>query len=245
MNVTAIIQAHMGSLRLPGKVLLDLEGKPVLERVVERTQRCRLIDRVVVATSTRDCDQVLVDFCKKINVGCFCGDHDDVLSRFAETARAYPAKFYVRITSDCPLLEPSVSDQIIGAFLKKQPGVDYASNKIPQSFPRGLDTEIFTHEALEKANSQAREVYQRRHVTPYLYEHSELFRLLSITSDTDRADWRWTLDTREDLEFIRKVYAYFKGRSYFSWNDVLALLEKQPQLKEINKHVVQKALKEG
>lgn len=245
MSVIAIIQAHMGSTRLPGKVLLDLEGKPVLERVIRRVQACKRVDETVVATSDLPCDQVLEDFCRKLHVRFHRGSDDDVLERFAETAKAYPAKYYVRITSDCPLIDPSVSDAIISRFLEARPNADYASNKIPQSFPRGLDTEIFTAEALKKAESEATEKHQRIHVTPYFYEHPELFRLMSIESEVDRADWRWTLDTKEDLEFIRKVYAYFKGRDNFSWIDVLDLLHKEPELKAINGHIVQKSLHEG
>jgi spore coat polysaccharide biosynthesis protein SpsF len=245
MKTVAIIQAHMGSSRLPGKVLMDLGGKTVLERVVGRTQRCRELDQVVVATATLPSDDVIVDACNRMQVPVFRGSDSDVLDRFTGAARAYAAEICVRITSDCPLIDPGVSDEIIRRFKQASPPVDYASNKIPQSYPRGLDTEVFTFESLERAWRQATEPYERTHVTIYIHERPEQFRLLSIVSDVDRADWRWTVDTGEDLEFLRQVYRRIGGDGFFSWKEVLALLEREPSLREINRHVRQKGAREG
>jgi spore coat polysaccharide biosynthesis protein SpsF len=235
----------MGSSRLPGKVLMDLEGKTALEHVVRRTQRCREIDQVVVATAKLPTDDVIVRACAQMQVPVFRGSDSDVLDRFASAARAFEAEICVRITSDCPLIDPEVSGEIIRSFKQASPPLDYASNKIPQSYPRGLDTEVFTFEALERTWRQATQHYERTHVTIYMYEHPEQFRLLSVVSGVDRADWRWCVDTSEDLEFVRQVYRRLGADGLFSWQDVLALLEREPSLKEINRHVRQKAVREG
>jgi len=235
----------MGSSRLPGKVLMNIAGQTMLERVVRRTQRCAGLDDIVVATSTLTIDDSIAAECGKMNVPVFRGSDSDVLDRFTKAAMAHAADICVRITSDCPLIDPEVSGFIIGRFIEANPPVDYASNKIPQSYPRGLDTEVFTRDALERAWRNAAHPYQRSHVTIYIYENPGRFRLLSITSDVDRHDWRWTVDTLEDLEFVRKVYERLGKDGNFSWHDVLALLEREPMLCDINRQVAQKPVMEG
>jgi spore coat polysaccharide biosynthesis protein SpsF len=235
----------MGSSRLPGKVLLDLAGQTVLERVVRRTQRARLIDQVVVATSTAPADDAVKGLCTWLGVPCFRGSDPDVLDRFLGAAEAHRAEVCVRITSDCPLIDPDVSDHVIAAFQVSEPPVDYTSNKIPQSFPRGLDTEVFTLAALRRAHSEATQAYERTHVTIYLYEHPDHFRLRSVVSEIDRADWRWTVDTREDLQFVRAVYERLGSDGHFGWRDVLELLAREPELRNINRGIVQKHVREG
>lgn len=235
----------MGSSRLPGKVMLDLGGRPVLERVVNRARRIAGVDEVVVACATLPQDDVLEAACREWGVPVFRGSDDDVLERFRGTAAAFGADACVRITSDCPLLDPGVSGEIVRRFREADPPADYASNKIPQSFPRGLDTEVFTRAALERAAAQAVEPYQRAHVTIYMYEHPERFRLLSVMSDVGRADWRWTLDTADDLAFLRRVYDRLGPGDGFAWTEVLELLRREPELMEINRHVVQKDAREG
>jgi Spore coat polysaccharide biosynthesis protein F, CMP-KDO synthetase homolog len=168
-----------------------------------------------------------------------------VLDRFRGAAEALGAEQCVRITADCPLIDPQVSDDIVAQFEAADPPVDYASNKIPQSFPRGLDTEVFTREALERSARWAKKPYHRTHVTAYMYQTPELFTLLSVVSDVDRADWRWTIDTPEDLAFVRSVYERFDRRSDFSWLDVVKLIEGEPSLADINSHVVQKEIEQG
>ncbi len=245
MRTVAIVQAHMSSSRLPGKVMLDLGGRPVLRRVVDRASAIAGVDEVVVACATLPQDDVLESACRAWGVPVFRGSDDDVLDRFLGAARAHGADACVRITSDCPLLDPGVSGEIVRRFHEAHPPVDYASNKIPQSFPRGLDTEVFTRAALERAAADAAQPYERAHVTIHLYEHSERYRLLSVTSDVDRADWRWTLDTADDLRFLRAVYARLGPEDGFAWTDVVALLEREPDLMEINRHVAQKDAREG
>jgi spore coat polysaccharide biosynthesis protein SpsF len=245
LKTVAIIQARIGSTRLPGKVLRDLAGSTVLARVVNRVRKFTLVDDVVVATSDRSADDVIVNECRRIDVAWFRGNEEDVLDRFAGAARWSGASVCVRLTADCPLLDPGVSDTIISVFLEANGGADYASNKIPQSFPRGLDTEVFSTEALSRAARDARRRYERAHVTPYIYRHPEMFSLISVTSDVDRADWRWTIDTAEDLEFVREIYHRLDGSPDFSWQDVLAIIENDPALTWINSRVQQKEIAEG
>jgi len=216
-----------------------------LERVVRRVGRCKRGDQVVVATSVSSADDRLVTKCEQIAVPVFRGSELDVLDRFRGAARAFQADVCVRITADCPLIDPEVTDYIIERFWQANPAVDYASNKIPQSYPRGLDTEVFTIAALERAWQNASLSYERSHVTLYIYEHPEQFKLLGITSDVDRAGWRWTVDTPEDLEFVRAVYERLGPDDQFSWRDVLTLLDREPALRDINSHVRQKPAREG
>ncbi|HUQ18263.1 MAG TPA: glycosyltransferase family protein [Gemmatimonadaceae bacterium] len=245
MKTVAIIQARTGSTRLPRKVLQDLGGSTVLARVIDRVQRFSLIHDLIVATSTHDSDDAVVEECARARVETFRGNEADVLDRFVGAANYTNADVCVRLTADCPLLDAGVSDSIISLFLEADGAVDYASNKIPQSFPRGLDTEVFSRDALDKAAREAHQQYERVHVTAYMYKHPERFNLLSVTSDVDRAEWRWTVDTAEDLEFVREIYRRLDSDGNFSWTDVVALLEDEPELMWINSHVQQKAIEAG
>ncbi len=238
MKVVAVIQARMGSTRLPGKVLKDLSGKTVLARVVERVRRAKLINEVMVATTDLAADDAIVAECRKIPVMVSRGDQEDVLDRYFRAAQLGKADVVVRITSDCPLIDPQVTDKTIAAFLEAQP--DYASNVMDRKYPRGLDTEVVSVGALERAWRLARKPYEREHVTPYIYEHPAEFKLLSVTGDVDYSAHRWTVDTPEDLEFMRAVYSRMDADAEFSGRDVLDLLERQPELVELNRSVVQK-----
>ena len=228
----------MGSTRLPGKVLKDLCGETVLARVVKRTRGATLLDEVVVATSIQAADDAIVEECERLRVACFRGDETDVLDRYYRAAEEFSAGAIVRITSDCPLIDPEVSDKTIRAFLEQHP--DYASNVLERRYPRGLDTEVMTSSALGSACRDARDPYQREHVTPFLYQHPSRFRLLSVTGDRDYSHYRWTLDTPEDLEFLRAVYERRSDASDPTWLEVLGMLEREPDLAAINAHVKQK-----
>jgi len=242
LKVTAIIQARIGSSRLPGKVLAEIDGDPMLWHVVRRTRAAETLDEVVVATTTEPADDGIVAVCRERGVAYFRGSEEDVLDRYYQAARLHHAQAIVRITSDCPLIDPEIIDKTVRAFLDEQP--DYASNARARSYPRGLDTEVMTFRALELAWRNAREPYQRSHVTPYFYENPGQFKTLSVTSDKDYSAHRWTVDTAEDLEFVRAVYARFESEA-FPWRDVLRLLEREPELSEINRFIAQKALHEG
>ncbi len=239
----AIVQARMGSSRLPGKVLQDLEGETVLARVLNRLRRARLINELLVATTNCAADDEIVQECRRCSVSVCRGDQDDVLDRYFRAAQLAKAEIVVRITSDCPLIDPEITDQTIAAFVEARP--DYASNIIVRTYPRGLDTEVMSFAALGRAWQEARKPYEREHVTPYIYGHPAQFSLLSMTGDADHSSYRWTVDTPEDLEFVRAIYARLKDNTRFLWRDVLDLLDREPWLKELNRFVEQKSLQEG
>jgi spore coat polysaccharide biosynthesis protein SpsF len=245
MKTVAIIQARTGSTRLPSKVLQDLVGRTVLARVIDRVKRFQMIDDLIVATSTDQSDDAIVDESDRNGLDTFRGSEADVLDRFVGASDYTNADVIVRLTADCPLLDAGVSDSIISLFLEADGAADYASNKIPQSFPRGLDTEVFSRDALAKAAREARQQYERVHVTAYMYRHPERFNLLSVTSEEDRADWRWTIDTPDDLEFVREIYRRLDANGNFGWLDVVALLDDAPELMWINSHVRQKEIEAG
>ena len=243
MKVVAVIQARMGSTRLPGKVLKDIGGETMLERVVRRTQRASLLDQIVVATTVEPSDDVIVAECERLGVPIFRGDEQDVLDRYYQAAGAYEAEVVVRITSDCPLIDPKITNRVVRAFLDETP--DCASNTLVRTYPRGLDTAVVTTAALARAWREATEPYQRAHVMPYIYQNPDLFRLLSVSGEVDYSHYRWTVDTQEDLDFVRAVYARLGNDDTFGWCDVLEILAQEPELTDLNRHIRQKALEEG
>ena len=239
-RVVAIIQARMGSSRLPGKVLKDLAGETMLARVISRLRATNLINEVLVATTNLPVDNAIVAESGRCGVRVARGDQDDVLDRYFQAAHLAEADVVVRITSDCPLIDPEVTDKTILAFLEDKP--DYASNTIVRTYPRGLDTEVISLKALTRAWEEARKPHEREHVTPYLLEHPSEFVLLSVTGDVDYSGFRWTVDTPEDLEFVQAVYFRLGGRTEFSWRGVLDLLNRAPELLELNRSVTQKPI---
>jgi len=243
MRVIAIVQARMGSTRLPGKVLRQLGGQTVISRVIERVRRFSLIDDLLIATTTDPADDAIVKEAGRCGVQVFRGSEDDVVERYYRAACQARADVVVRITSDCPLIDPEVSDYTIQRFLEERP--DYASNALERTYPRGLDTEVVMFSALERAWKEASEPYQRAHVMPYLYQNPDKFRLLSVKGEVDFSGYRWTLDTSEDLEFLQEVYERLDRAGGFTWRDVVRLLEREPALGEMNQHIRQKALHEG
>ncbi len=243
MRVVAIIAARMGSTRLPGKVLQDIGGETMLARVVRRTQGAARVDKVLVATTTEEIEEPLLAECERLGVDVFRGSEQDVLDRIYGAALANDAQAVVRITSDCPLIDSRLIDRVVLTFLDLMP--DYASNVLERSYPRGLDAEVVAFSALERAWREAPEPYQRAHVTPYIYQNPGQFRLISVTDTADRSRYRWTVDTEEDLAFVREIYRRFSPDSDFSWTDVLALLSREPGLTEINRSIQQKVLSEG
>jgi spore coat polysaccharide biosynthesis protein SpsF len=242
LRVVAIIQARTGSARLPGKVLQDIAGQSMLARVVNRVRRARLIDEVLVATTDQPADDAVVQECKRCSVAVFRGDEDDVLDRYFRAAQLTRAEVLVRITSDCPLIDPEVVDKTVQAFLDVRP--DYASNVVVRTYPRGLDTEVVSLPALERAWRLARQSYERTHVTPYIYDHPAEFKIVSVTAPEDYSRYRWTVDTAEDLEFVRAIYTRLKDENFRS-PDVFELLEREPLLLDINREVAQKAVHQG
>ena len=240
MNVVAIIQARMGSSRLPGKVLMDLGGCSVLERVVCRLRRASTINRIIVATSSLVTDDVIAKECGNLGVACFRGSEQDVLDRYYRAASEAQADAVVRITSDCPLLDSELVDEVVSLF--HTCGAEYVNNCSPRTFPRGLDTEAFTMSALSRAWSESRRPHQREHVTPYIYENPEKFRLSFVKGTVDYSQYRWTLDTAEDLNLLRSIYTHFNNTDDFGWREVIQLMERDPELVQLNSHIPQKSL---
>lgn len=242
MNRTLIIQARTTSTRLPGKVLLPLLGQPMLAHQIERLKRCRLLDQIVVATTTNASDDPLVELARRAQVLWFRGDESDVLDRFYRAAVEHGAAVVVRVTADCPLIDPGLTGRVVGEFLDRQPALDYASNVYPRrTYPRGLDTEVCRFDALECAWREARDRAAREHVTPYIYRHPERFRLHGVTGTEDYSHWRWTVDTPEDFELVRRIYEQF-GHNRFAWQDVLPVLAAHPDWGDINRCIQQQAI---
>ena len=244
-RTVAIIQARMGSERLPGKVLLDIGGQTMLERVVRRVQRSSLIDEVIVATTMVRDDDAIVNECRALGVSVVRGSAHDVLDRYRQAALASGATTCVRVCADSPLVDPSICDLVVWSLIGADPPADYAGNKIDPSLPLGLDVEAFSIDALERAWTEARNDYERAHVTMYMYANPELFRLVGVSSEVDRHDWRWTVDMPEDLEFVRQIYARLGDANDFTWDDVVALIEREPGLALINAHLQSKAVTAG
>lgn len=233
----------MGSTRLPGKALTMIKGKPMLDRVLQRVRGARSVDATVVATTSQSQDDAIVEFCRMNECDFFRGSEDDVLDRYRMAAREFEADVVVRITSDCPLMDPAVIDKTVTAFLDAQPPIDYAANTLePRTFPRGLDVEVMSRSALGKAWKEDKDPVSREHVTPYIYRHPESFALYRVQNDRDVSRFRWTVDTPEDLAFMEEVYQSFDDDD-FGQSEVLSLLEKRPELTRINAGVQQKSIK--
>ena len=234
--VVVIIQARMGSSRLPGKSLAEIEGHPMLWHVIQRVKRSCLVDRVVVATSTAPADDAIEAMCRENGVTCYRGSEHDVLDRYYMAARAEKASQVVRITADCPLIDPEVIDRVVRRFQRGD--VDYATNAMVRTYPDGLDTEVFSFSALERAWHEANKTSEREHVTPYL--RMGKFRTANVECDSISLyqHYRWTVDEAEDLEFTRAVYRAMRGKEHFGMQDVLELLEQNPGLEKMNSEIV-------
>lgn len=292
----AIIQARMSSSRLPGKVLLEINGRPMLQHVIERTMRAKLVDDIIIATTTSPSDDLLEQFCQGKGIPCLRGSSSDVLDRYYKAALQFHADVVIRLTSDCPLLDASILDRTVAAFYAEpySPGqesnkidhgstaftlpelttagaqysgaFDLSANRLPppwrRTLPIGLDVEVCSFAALERAWKQADQLYQREHVMPYLYEgvvfstpvptHATEWYLESgvtargmrvalLNHHPDYGSHRWTVDTPADLDFVRQVYSHFGAFEYFGWQQVLALLDEEPQLLAINSSVKPKS----
>ncbi|MFV1858024.1 MAG: cytidylyltransferase domain-containing protein, partial [Anaerolineales bacterium] len=196
-KVVAIVQARMASTRYPGKVLADIEGEPLLVREVDRAQRAEFVDQLVVATTNEPEDEPIAELCRDRGYACYRGSALDVLDRFYQAATLHQADIVVRLTGDCPLIDPGLIDQTIAAFRAAEPPVDFAANRLPdeKTFPVGTDTEVCTIAALERTWIEATQPHHREHVMPYLYEDPDRFRSLLVRSDTDYSHYRWTVDT--------------------------------------------------
>lgn len=234
-----VVQARLGSTRLPGKVLRPILGRPLLDYQMERLARIAHPHVTVLATTVDPRDDPLVLYAHEHGIPVVRGPEDDVLARYALAADEHGATIIVRVTSDCPLLDPLVVDTVIARFMVGD--VDYASNTIRRTYPRGLDVEVLSADALAIASREASQEWDREHVTPYVYGHPERFRVAQVTTDKDWSQERWTVDTPEDLALIERILgALYPVDPAFGWLDVVALLDRHPDWRRLNAHVAQK-----
>jgi spore coat polysaccharide biosynthesis protein SpsF len=267
-RVVAIIQGRMSSSRLPGKILADIVGQPMLARVFARTSRAVTVTETIFATTTDASDDPVAEYCDWSGIPVRRGSLYDVLDRYYQSAKDAKADVVVRITADCPVIDPALIDDVVNAVISNQSSmisgqIDFAANRLPppwgRTYPIGLDTEVCTFAALERAWTEAKEPQHREHVMPYLYENVKLvtenrtlqtgtsprsFNIALLHHVTDFGDYRWTVDTPEDLDFMRQIYSRFDGRDDFTWKEVLDLVHNEPDLMKINVGVQHKTLKD-
>ena len=241
--ITAIVQARLGSTRLPGKVLKAIMGNPILLLLVERLRASSYIENIVIATSDNPRDDGIEKFCKENGIDCFRGSENDVLERHYKAAKKFGADVIVRITSDCPLVDISLVDGMIDAYMKNKEKYDIITNINPPTFPDGLDAYVFPMATLEKANKGAKSDYEREHVTPYIFGHPKIFKIMNVENsmgDLSRTH-RWTLDYEEDYLFIKAVYENLYGKKrIFNMMDILKLLEEKPEIAKLNESLLEK-----
>jgi spore coat polysaccharide biosynthesis protein SpsF len=245
VTVVLISQARMTSTRLPGKVLKTVLGKSLLEYQIERLKRSSLSDVIVVATTTNATDVPIVTLCKHIGVHCYRGPEDDVLARFHGAAQQYHADVIVRVTADCPLIDPHIVDKVVRHYLNHAQEYDYISNSLIRSYPRGMDTEVFSMKALHEAFLEATAQSEREHVTPFIYQHPDRYRVGSVKNSADWSNHRWTVDTADDFELIRRIIeTLYPDNREFNLEDVIDLIQLHPAWATINLHVKQKNIGE-
>jgi spore coat polysaccharide biosynthesis protein SpsF len=241
MPVTAIIQARMTSGRLPGKVLMEVLGRPMLAYQVERVARAETVDRIVIATTVNESDDPVARFAGRAGIGLFRGSESDVLGRMAGAAEAEGASVVVRLTGDCPILDPALLDRVVDRLRDTNSPTDYVTCGMPRTWPIGLDVEAMTADVLRVADREATDPYDREHVTPYLYRHPERFKIAAVTSPVDLSHHRWTLDEAADFELIRRILeSLWPTNPAFGLEDVLGALDRHPEWRWINAGTVQK-----
>jgi spore coat polysaccharide biosynthesis protein SpsF len=231
----------MGSTRLPGKVLKEILGKSLLEHQTERIRRIKLFDEIVIATTVNGADDVIEELCGRLSLSCFRGPEEDVLARYHAAAMVFHADVVVRLTSDCPVIDPDVVERVLQFYLGHSAEFDYVSNVLPRTYPRGMDTEVFPFRVLDTVFHEATLPRDREHVTPFIYRNRQRFRLANMASDIDLSRHRWTVDTEEDFALIRRIIEeLYPGNPAYGMADILGLFDRDPGLFLINAHVEQK-----
>jgi len=233
MKIVAIVQARMGSTRLPNKVMKKIGGVPLIELLLARLSRSNEIHQIVVATSKDKKNDPLVEHVKKLGYFCYRGSENNVLQRYLDAAKKVSADVVVRVTGDCPLIDHEIVDQVVSHFRKLE--VDYVSNISPPTYPDGLDTEVFTLAALIRASEESTSKHEHEHVTPYL-RRPGFFKTKNVSNSEDFSSLRWTVDEHEDFQVISNVFSYFSPDIFFSWRDILDLQKTQPALLTMNKN---------
>ena len=237
-----IVQARMGSSRLPGKVLLEVLGKTLLEYQIERLRLSREIDQIIIATTILKMDDPIVSLCKELGVAYFRGSSDDVLSRYYEAGKISGADIVVRCNSDCPLIDAKVVDRVIRVFKDEAPLYDYVSNILRPTYPTGMHTEAFSINALEAAFEHAHQAEEREHVTPYIYRNPQAFNLLNIAIDRDLSKIRLTIDYPEDFQVVTKIIeGLYPANPKFDMDDMLKFIDLNPEILAINSQFTKKA----
>lgn len=240
LKTVAIIQARMQAERLPGKVLMDIGGKPMLTNVIERVRPARGIDELIVATSDRSYDDPIEELCNELNIPCFRGSEEDCLDRLHQAAKSVSADRVIRLTSDNPLVNAAFVEWVIEQFDATTPPCDFMDTTISATFPHGLSVEMYTTDAMGKAWNEDTNPKTREHVTAYIIQHPELFNTVHLTHSEDVASQRWTVDTAEDLQFVQTVFQHFTGSNLFTWEEALRAIQKHPEWLEINSAIKQK-----
>lgn len=248
VDIIAIIQARLGSTRLPGKVLLEIESQPVLQHIVNRLKKVSKINKVIVATSNLEINSKIISFCKKNNIDFFVGSEENVLDRFFNAAKVYKPNDIIRITGDCPLVDPETIEKLIDYYKLNNydycgvaTGAGVADNDKIFRFPDGLDAEIFKYSVIEKAHINASKKIEIEHVTPFIWSNPELFNLGVLKSDIDYTNYRLTLDNIEDYNLIKWIYSkLFKKNNYFNLDDIIKLIDNNKDQLETNKHLIGK-----
>lgn len=249
MEVVAIVQARMRSNRFPGKMMKELVGKPVLWHVINRLKRAKLIDKIVVATTVKEIDKPIRELAEKLGIDGFAGSEDDVLDRYYQASKEYDAEIIVRVTADCPLIDPQIVDKVISYYLENKDKLDYVRSGL--SFPDGVgDSEVFSFATIEKAWKGARLLSEREHVTPYIWKNPGIFRIATVENDEDLSDIRLVIDDENDFLVVTEIFSdLYKEDEIFHLKDILNFLSKTPELLELNKHTIRnegyaKSLKE-
>lgn len=238
-KIVVIVQARMGSTRLPGKVLLPILDRPMLEFQLERLRRVQNAHQLIVATTSLAEDEPIVSLCKRLGVAVFRGESEDVLKRYYDCARKHKAGIIVRITGDCPLIDPEIVDKVIWFYLTH--GFDYAGNTLKKSYPRGMDTEVFSLSALAKTFREAQKPEEREHVTLHMYKNPEKFSAGNTANFRDESQYRLTVDQKEDFQLVSQIIErLYPGNPSFSLRDIIKFLEENPSLATINRHIIQK-----
>jgi spore coat polysaccharide biosynthesis protein SpsF len=238
MEVVAIVQARMRSTRFPGKVMREIVGKPVLWHVINRLKKAKFIDKIIVATTDSESDRAVIKLAEHLGIDSYAGSQDDVLDRYYQASKEYDAGIIVRVTADCPLIDPQIVDKVISHYLENKDKLDYVRSGL--SFPDGVgDTEVFSFATLGKAWKEARLLSEREHVTPYIWKNPEIFRIATVENDEDLSDMRLVLDDENDFLVVAEIFSnLYKEGETFHLKDILNFLSRTPELLEFNKHII-------
>lgn len=243
IRVFAAIQVRLGSKRLPNKALISINGKTIIEWIVQRLQQSKQLNGIVISTTKLSKDDQIQEISEKIKIPCYRGSEEDLILRLLQTADSVKADAIVRITADCPLVDYQLVDKLVQIFKKQPNRWDIITNTFPPTFPDGLDIEVLPHSTLQRLDTKVKDVLHREWFTMFIYQHSQSFRILNICNETDLSNLRWTLDYPEDLEFVKCVYNYFNGKEHlFTMKDVLKYLNENPEIKKINSNRIDKVI---